>query len=54
VLFGALLAHRSAPNTSALQRRAILFSYQPPGRRTQLDSLRALFAGRSRGSGERA
>lgn len=47
VMFGAMLAHRSAPNTSDAPRRALLFSYQPAGRRTQLDSLRALFAARS-------
>lgn len=42
VFFGAFLVHRSAPNLSDHQRRAILFSYQPPGRRHQLDSLRRL------------
>lgn len=40
VLFGAFLVHQSAPNRSDRERRAILFSYQPPGRRTQLDNLR--------------
>jgi ectoine hydroxylase-related dioxygenase (phytanoyl-CoA dioxygenase family) len=45
VSFGAFLVHRSAPNESADDRRALLFSYQPPGRRTQLDSLRAWLEG---------
>ena len=40
VSFGSFLVHRSAPNESPHDRRALLFSYQPPGRRTQLDSLR--------------
>ncbi len=40
VYFGALLVHQSAPNLSDKQRRAILYSYQPPGRRTQLESFR--------------
>lgn len=31
VYFGPLLVHRSAPNHSDRQRRALLFSYQPPG-----------------------
>jgi hypothetical protein len=41
VLFGPFLAHQSAPNTSDQQRRALLYSYQPPGRRTQLEALAA-------------
>lgn len=40
VLFGSMLVHKSAPNTSPRQRRALLYSYQPPGRITQLESLR--------------
>lgn len=40
VLFGPMLAHQSAPNTSARERRALLYSYQPPGRITQLENLR--------------
>ena len=32
LMFGSLLVHRSSPNTSADQRRALLFSYQPAGR----------------------
>lgn len=39
VMFGPLLVHQSAPNHSDQQRRALLFSYQPPGRRTQLEAL---------------
>lgn len=44
VHFGAFLVHRSAPNTSDRDRRALLFSYQPPIEPcpTQLDLLRAL------------
>ena len=41
VLFGPFLVHQSATNTSATERRALLYSYQPPGRRTQLDALSA-------------
>jgi ectoine hydroxylase-related dioxygenase (phytanoyl-CoA dioxygenase family) len=41
VYFGAMLVHHSAPNVSDRQRRALLYSYQPAGRRTQLDALRA-------------
>lgn len=41
VLFGPFLVHQSAPNTSQHERRALLYSYQPPGRRTQLDALSA-------------
>ena len=40
VYFGAFLVHRSAGNTSEKERRALLYSYQPPGRRTQLDNFR--------------
>ncbi len=31
VFFGSLLVHRSLPNRSAVDRRALLFSYQPAG-----------------------
>lgn len=41
VLFGAFLVHQSAPNRSGRERRAILYSYQPPGRRTQLENLKS-------------
>jgi ectoine hydroxylase len=47
ISFGPYLVHRSAPNTSDRERRALLFSYQPAGRPTQLDNLRRL-AARSR------
>lgn len=40
VSFGSLLVHRSAPNTSDQGRRALLYSYQPAGRRKQVDNLR--------------
>ena len=33
--FPALLLHRSSPNTSERQRRALLLSYQPAGRERQ-------------------
>lgn len=41
VMFGAFLVHKSAPNLSDRERRAILYSYQPPGRRLQVDNLRS-------------
>ena len=41
VYFGPFLVHQSAPNTSDRERRALLYSYQPPGRRTQLEALSA-------------
>jgi ectoine hydroxylase-related dioxygenase (phytanoyl-CoA dioxygenase family) len=41
VLFGPFLVHQSAPNTSDRERRALLYSYQPAGRRTQLEALSA-------------
>lgn len=41
IFFGALLVHQSAPNHSDKERRAILYSYQPPGRRTQVESFRS-------------
>jgi len=42
VMFGSFLVHRSAPNRSSRQRRALLFSYQPAGHRTMFDALCAL------------
>jgi phytanoyl-CoA hydroxylase len=44
VFFGAFLVHCSAPNTSGTDRRALLFSYQPPTEPcpTQLDLMRRL------------
>jgi ectoine hydroxylase-related dioxygenase (phytanoyl-CoA dioxygenase family) len=41
VMFGSFLVHRSEPNRSARQRRALLFSYQPHGHPTMLDSMKA-------------
>jgi phytanoyl-CoA hydroxylase len=41
VFFGPMLVHQSAPNLSDQQRRALLYSYQPAGRRTQLEAFRA-------------
>jgi len=35
LMFPALMVHRSSPNASARQRRAILLSFQPAGRRPQ-------------------
>jgi ectoine hydroxylase-related dioxygenase (phytanoyl-CoA dioxygenase family) len=35
LMFPALMVHRSSPNTSARQRRAILLSFQPGGRPRQ-------------------
>ena len=33
IYFGSLLVHRSAPNRTRADRRALLYSYQPSGRR---------------------
>jgi ectoine hydroxylase len=44
VYFGPLLVHRSAPNRSDRERRALLFSYQPPGAPDMRDLLRATSA----------
>jgi Phytanoyl-CoA dioxygenase (PhyH) len=52
VWFGSFLVHQSAPNRSDLERRALLFSYQPAGRRHSLESIRQL--GNRRRSGESA
>lgn len=41
VFFGPMLVHQSAQNLSDEQRRALLYSYQPAGRRTQLEAFRA-------------
>ena len=48
VMFGSFLVHESAPNRSELQRRAILFSYQPAGQKTMLDSMRDMGEARRR------
>ena len=37
LFFSSLLLHRSSPNPSALQRRAMLLSFQPAGRSRQRD-----------------
>jgi ectoine hydroxylase len=37
LLFPALMVHRSSPNTSTRQRRAMLLSFQPAGRPPQRD-----------------
>jgi len=42
VTFGAFLVHQSTPNRSTTDRRALLYSYQPAGRRTILDGLRQM------------
>lgn len=44
VTFGSSLVHQSTPNTSDLDRRALLFSYQPAGRTTMVDGLRRMAA----------
>ncbi|MFI5315547.1 MAG: phytanoyl-CoA dioxygenase family protein [Myxococcota bacterium] len=45
VFFGSLLVHRSLPNESDQDRRVLLYSYQPAGRRKSIDGFMAL-AGR--------
>lgn len=42
VFFGAFLVHRSLPNRSAADRRALLFSYQPAGYPSGLELNRLL------------
>jgi ectoine hydroxylase-related dioxygenase (phytanoyl-CoA dioxygenase family) len=46
VFFGSLLVHRSLPNLSDYDRRVLLFSYQPAGRRKSIDGFVKL-AGRN-------
>jgi len=41
VMFGSLLVHCSAQNTSQLERRALLFSYQPAGYPTSVEKMAA-------------
>lgn len=41
VTFGPFLVHSSEPNRSDQGRRALLYSYQPAGRRRQVDNLTA-------------
>jgi len=45
VMFGSLLVHRSLPNLSEHDRRALLYSYQPAGRRHSIEGFMSL-AGR--------
>ena len=45
VFFGPFLVHQSLPNHSDAERRALLFSYQPPGRHHMLESLRKAMQG---------
>ena len=42
VWFGSLLAHQSSPNVSDKERRALLYSYQPPGRAHTIESMRKM------------
>ena len=46
VYFGSLLVHRSLPNRSDADRRALLYSYQPAGRRKAIEGFVALAGGR--------
>ena len=48
VSFGSLMVHQSTANTSDLDRRALLFSYQPAGGITMVEGLRRM-ASRGRG-----
>jgi phytanoyl-CoA hydroxylase len=54
VMFGSFLVHCSAPNRSSRERRALLYSYQPAGHRTMVDSLLELAAVRQRAKAARA
>jgi len=53
VMFGSLLVHSSEPNRSALQRRALLFSYAPHGHRTMVDAMNASAEAYRRAKAER-
>ena len=44
VMFGPLLIHRSQPNPSDNDRRALLYTYQPAANRHTLEDLRKLSA----------
>jgi len=46
VYFGSLLVHRSLPNLSDHDRRALLFSYQPAGRRKAIEGFMQLAGGK--------
>jgi len=50
VMFGPFLVHQSAPNRSAAERRALLYSYQPAGRRHSLESLKKMSVRRRSGN----
>ena len=41
--FGSFLVHRSSPNRSARERRALLYSYQPAGWPTSVEGFRKAF-----------
>ncbi|HVP31710.1 MAG TPA: hypothetical protein VMW35_21370 [Myxococcota bacterium] len=41
-MFGPFLVHQSAPSRSSLERRALLFSYQPAGHPHMVEGLRRL------------
>jgi ectoine hydroxylase-related dioxygenase (phytanoyl-CoA dioxygenase family) len=45
VVFGSLLVHRSLPNQTDQDRRALLYSYQPAGRRKAIEGFVALAGG---------
>ncbi|HTO08420.1 MAG TPA: phytanoyl-CoA dioxygenase family protein [Myxococcota bacterium] len=47
VFFGSLLVHRSLYNHSDQDRRALLYSYQPAGRRKAIEGFQKLVGGRS-------
>jgi ectoine hydroxylase len=47
VFFGPYLVHRSAPNRSGGDRRALLYTYQPAGLRTQRENVRMWLSGAS-------
>jgi hypothetical protein len=42
VFFGSLLVHRSLPNRTDQDRRVLLYSYQPAGRRKAIDGFMKL------------
>jgi ectoine hydroxylase-related dioxygenase (phytanoyl-CoA dioxygenase family) len=48
VFFGPFLVHRSTPNRAANDRRSLLCSYQPGGRRPSHESLARRLAPRER------
>ena len=54
VMFGSLLVHCSAQNTSNLERRALLFSYQPAGYPTSVETMIAEIEARRRAKAAQA